>query len=234
MTLAIMQPYIFPYIGYFQLIHAVDKFVVYDDVNFIKQGWINRNQILLNGKEFLFSIPVAEVSSYKKINEVQVHKRLYDAWKPKFYKSLEQAYSKATFFDETFTLVKDVLDNECLTIARLATDAIRKISGYLDIDTFIVATSAQYENDSLHGKDRVIDICKKEGANTYVNAAGGAALYSKSFFKNENIQLYFLTTKEVRYQQLTEHFIPDLSIIDVLMFNSKEKINELLKRYELV
>ena len=234
MTLAIMQPYIFPYIGYFQLIHAVDKFVVYNDVNFIKQGWINRNQILLNGKEFLFTIPVAEVSSYKKINEVQVHKRLYDAWKPKFYKSLVQAYSKAPFFDQTFILVKSILDNEYPTIAGLATDALSKISGYLDIDTFMVATSAQYENSSLHGKDRVIDICKREGAHTYINAAGGAGLYSKSFFKNENIQLYFLKTKEVRYQQLEEYFIPNLSIIDILMFNSKEKIHDLLNCYELV
>jgi hypothetical protein len=234
MTLAIMQPYIFPYIGYFQLIHAADKFVVYDDVNFIKQGWINRNQILLNGKEFLFTIPLADASSFKKINEVQLHKRLYDAWKPKFYKSLVQAYSKAPFFDEAFSLVKSVLDNECTTIAGLATDALNKISAYMGIDTIIIPTSTQYENNSLAGKERVVDICKREGADTYVNAPGGAELYPQSFFKNENIQLYFIKTKGIKYQQYGEHFVPNLSIIDVLMFNPKEKINELLNSYELV
>src|SRR4051812_42347879 len=104
MRLAIMQPYIFPYIGYFQLIAAVDAFVIYDDVNYIKQGWINRNRILFNGKDLLFTVPLENASSFKKINEVSVHKHLYEGWKVKFGKSLRATYFKAPYFNEIISL----------------------------------------------------------------------------------------------------------------------------------
>lgn len=89
MKIAIMQPYIFPYIGYFQLINAVDKFIIYDDVNYIKQGWINRNKILLNNEDYLFTFPLKNASSYKKINEIELSENLYSKWKIKFFKTLE-------------------------------------------------------------------------------------------------------------------------------------------------
>ena len=144
-----MQPYIFPYIGYFQLINAVDKFVFYDDVNFIKQGWINRNRILLNGAGHMFTIPLADASSFKKINEVCIHKKLFQSWKNKFYKTISLSYSKAPFFHQTYTLIESILDRDFDTVSGLAIYAVNKVCVALDITTQIVETTTQYNNAQL-------------------------------------------------------------------------------------
>ena len=87
MKLAIMQPYIFPYLGYFQLLNSVDHFVFYDDVNFIKGGWVNRNQLLINNQNKFFTVPLKKIISFTPINEVEIHKKLYPNWRSKFYNS---------------------------------------------------------------------------------------------------------------------------------------------------
>ena len=233
MKLAIMQPYIFPYAGYFQLLQAADKFVVYDDVNFIKGGWINRNRILLEGKDFLFTIPLQDASPNKKINEVFIHEQLYDNWKKKFYKSLSSAYRKAPFFDPVRSLVSGVLEMEATSIGALATQSLLAIKNYLQLPAEVVLTSAVYNNAHLFGKERVIDICLKEGATTYINASGGQALYEKDFFCSRGIDLYFIKSEKSAYTQLENEHVPWLSIIDVLMFNSVFDTNRILSHYSL-
>ena len=234
MKLGIMQPYIFPYAGYFQLVKAVDKFVIYDDVNFIKQGWINRNNILLNGKGVLFTIPLEDASSFRRINEIGLPVQLYEKWKIKFKMTLSMAYSKAPFFKETFSLVTSILETEERTIANLAGTSIAKICEYLKIYTHILPSSSIYNNSQLSGKERVIDICRREGATEYVNAQGGQELYSKDFFFNHGISLSFIKFQPIPYLQFKSEFVPYLSIIDALMFNSAEKMQNLLNQYELV
>ena len=234
MKLAIMQPYLFPYIGYFQLINAVDKFVVYDDVNFIKQGWINRNNILVQGKALLFTVPLENASSFAKINEIELHQKLYQNWKVKFLRTVEQSYKKAPFFDKVFNLIQLVFDSEDQDISKLATTSIIEVCRYLDITTQIVKTSSIYGNDFLSGKERVIDICKIEDTGHYINPIGGVDLYNKDYFNEEGIQLNFIKSLPVTYQQFTEEFIPWLSIIDSLMFNQPTEILEMTKKYELV
>lgn len=103
MKIAVMQPYLFPYIGYFQLLNAVDMFVVFDDVNFIKKGWINRNNILVNRQKYLFTVPLKDASQNKLIKEVQIAD---DGWQEKFLKTVAQSYKKAEFFDEAFALIE--------------------------------------------------------------------------------------------------------------------------------
>lgn len=236
MRIAIMQPYIFPYIGYFQLIYAVDKFVVYDDVNFIKQGWIARNCILLNEERYLFSIPVENQTSFRKINETKVAKKLFDKWIGKFNKTLELSYKKAPYYKETSALVLEVLEfgREAESIASLCLKGIQQIVSYLEINTTIVESSAIYENEHLNATERVLDICKKELAAVYINAIGGRELYSREIFAKSGLGLFFLESKEFSYQQFKNQFVPRLSIIDQLMFNSRDQIKSYIGNYNLI
>lgn len=233
MKLGIMQPYIFPYIGYFQLVNAVDRFVMYDDVAFIKQGWINRNKILLNGAEHVFTVPLKSASSYVTIGNTEVSDTLYDSWRSKFLKTLTQAYSKAPHYDAAYALVSGVLDGGHKTIAELAAASIIRTCAYIGVDTEFVNTATQYGNAALKAKDRVIDICKKEKADTYINPIGGKELYSKEEFKENGLQLHFARSRSIVYQQFSNTFVPWLSVIDVLMFNSPAKIKQFINEYDL-
>ena len=232
-TIAIMQPYFFPYIGYFQLINSVDKFIIYNDVNYIKQGWINRNRVLLNNKAHLITLPLSESSSFKLICETQINKKYYQTWVKKFIKLLEQSYKNAPYFEDTMILLKKILDNECNYISQLNLNSIKSICNYLEINTIIEESSNKYNNIQLKNFERVIDICKKENSSVYINSIGGEKLYSKNIFSSFNIELKFIVTKDIFYNQFQTDYINNLSIIDVLMFNDVKTIKQLLLKYEL-
>jgi len=234
MKIAIMQPYLFPYIGYFQLINAVDKFIFYDDVNFIKQGWINRNNILVNNQKILFSIPIEKISSYKKINLTKVNTNIFNKNKKKLIKTIEQSYKKAPYFSQIIGFIYSVLEMNSEFISDFAKKSIFEVCNYLKIDTKIINSSSIYNNDSLKSSKRVIDICNKEKVTQYINPIGGRELYSKEDFKRKNIELYFLKTKDIRYKQFKSVFFSNLSIIDVLMFNSKKEVRDMLIKFELI
>lgn len=229
-----MQPYFMPYIGYFQMIKAVDKFVFYDDVNYIKQGWINRNKILVNQKEFLFTVPLDKATSFSFIKDTKINGKMYEKWKIKFYQTLFQSYKKAPYFNEVNGLIVKILESDSSSISRLAINSVHEIAKYLQLDTKFAVSSECYNNNELDRKMRLLDICKRENATNYINAIGGQELYEKQDFLNENIQLDFIKSKPVRYQQYDNEFVPCLSMIDVLMFNSVEEINGMLEKYELV
>ncbi len=234
MTLAIMQPYIFPYIGYFQLVQAADKFVFYDDVNFIRQGWINRNNLLLNGAPHLFTVPLEKQSPNNLINEVAISAALYERWKDKFYKTLEQAYRKAPHYATVLELIKAVMESSVTHIGELAKKSIELTSRYMGLDTEFVQSSTLYENAELKSATRVLDICAKEGATVYINPIGGQELYNKELFREHGIDLYFLKAGATPYTQLKNEFVPYLSIIDVLMFNAASDLSEVLINYKLI
>ena len=234
MKLAIMQPYIFPYIGYYQLIRSVDKIVMYDDVNFIKQGWINRNRILLNGKDLLFSVPLSNPSSFGFIKDTLINKAIYDGWKGKFIKTLSQSYHKAPFFNDVCQLVVAILDGNYYSIADLACESLKVTSSFIGISTTFVNTSVMYHNQQLKSQDRVIDICIQEKATIYNNLEGGTHLYSKDIFKENNLALNFIKPCNLEYKQFNNPFVPCLSIIDVLMFNPIEDVSKFLNEYKLL
>jgi hypothetical protein len=236
MKVAIMQPYLYPYIGYFQLINSVDKFVIYDDVNYIKQGWINRNSILVQNKPLLFTLPLQNPSSFLKINETFVNDKVYTIWVNKFLKTIEQSYKKAPYFAIVYEIINQLFDfcDSKKSISELNYCILCSICEYLGITTELVKSSSIYENSHLKAQERLIDICLLENISTYINPIGGIALYDKTSFKSNGINLFFLKSNPIVYDQSYNEFIPWLSIIDVLMFNSIGEINSMLNNYELL
>ena len=232
MKLAVMQPYLFPYTGYFQLMNAVDRFVIYDDVNFIKKGWINRNNILVNNEKYMFTLPLVKSGQNRLIKDIQIAKSA--SWENKFLKTIETSYKKAVNFDEAFALVSGIIKFPASIISEYIYNSLSKINKYLDINTEIVESSSVYSNSFLKGQDRITDICRKENASEYYNLAGGVDLYSEDRFRSEGILLKFIKSKKVTYRQFDDTYVESLSIIDVLMFNKKEKVRELLTEYELL
>ncbi|MBS1575517.1 MAG: WbqC family protein [Bacteroidetes bacterium] len=233
MKLAIMQPYVFPYIGYFQLVSAADKFVIYNDVYYIKQGWINRNRILLKGAPHLFTIPVTGASSFRLIREIKLSPDLFIKWKQKFFKLLHSAYAKAPHYSAVIALVKEAFNKEAATISELAVNSIKSTLSYLQIPAKLILSSATYTNQKLAGAERVIDICLQEKASIYINAPGGMELYDKSYFQSWGIELKFIKPGNIVYKQLEGEFVSALSIIDVMMFNSVSDIRVMLNNYTL-
>ncbi|MCF2517943.1 WbqC family protein [Dyadobacter sp. CY351] len=232
MTIAIMQPYIFPYIGYFQLINAVDKFIIYDDVNFINKGWINRNNVLVSSKPHLFTIPLKDASQNKLINEVELSRS--EPWQKKFLKTIQQSYQKAPNYQKVFVLIEEIVNLDVQTIYELTFQALKRTCAYMEITTEIVPSSTIYQNTHLKGQDRILDICKQENASHYINPIGGMELYDKAKFEKEGIKLDFIKSVSSPYPQFKNAFVPWLSIIDILMFNDPADIKEHLKAYELI
>lgn len=232
MTLGIMQPYAFPYIGYFQLINAVDKFVILDDVNFINKGWINRNNVLVSGKANIFTIPLKDTSQNKLINEIDI--AADGKWETKLLKTLALNYRKAPMFDKAFPVIEETVNSGTGSIAAFNYRATMSIMQYLEIKTEVVPSSSVYQNRHLKGQERIIDICMAEQATVYINPIGGMDIYTREDFSKKNLDLHFIRSGDIRYDQFKNEFVPWLSIIDVMMFNQPEKINELLNQYELI
>jgi hypothetical protein len=232
MRLAVMQPYFVPYIGYWQLIAAVDTFVVYDDVNYIKRGWVNRNRILANGSPNYLTIPVFKASQNSKICDLDIADD--SNWRGKAKKKLEHSYSKAPFFEEAFPIAGRVLDIPITNLSGYLTEQLKIIADVLDLKTNIVRASDRYTDRNLEKADRLISICKDEGAKTYINSPGGRALYSKEYFGAEDIDLFFIDAEHFDYTQSDiEKFVPHLSILDVLFHCGVDRTKELTQLYRL-
>jgi hypothetical protein len=233
MKLAIMQPYFFPYIGYFQLIAAVDVFVVYDDVQYIKNGWINRNQILLNKRASWITLPVERGHLHDNIN--QRHFVNYKQACVKILNQLYAAYRKAPCFREANSLIESLLmlkgDNVAGTLKR----QLEELSRCLDFSTkFINSADLKQPEAALDGQDRVIEICRAMKASEYYNAIGGIPLYDPAAFAQSGITLRFLQPRHTTYKQFDHPFVPNLSLIDVLMFNRLEQVNRMLLEFDLL
>ncbi len=227
-----MQPYFFPYIGYWQLMNAVDEYVVYDDVNYIKGGWINRNRILVNGTPQYINLVLSQPSPYKKINEIEIgaDERIIK----KTLSTIKMNYGKAPYFKDVYPLLEQLILNMKGNLANYLFNSFMSINSYLDIRTKLLLSSDITKDDTLKGQDKVIEICKKLNAEKYYNAIGGMDLYSYSDFMSNGIELCFLKTDNIVYKQYNDAFQPNLSIIDVMMFNSVQEIKGMLEQYSLI
>lgn len=233
MKLGLMQPYFMPYIGYWQRIYAVDQHVIYDDVNYIKGGWMNRNRILIGGKIHYLSMNLVGASPNKLINEVEVNPS--PKLQVKILRTLEQGYKKAPCFSQAMNCLESIICSEETNLAKYLEFQIREICKYMNIETEILMSSEIKKNNALKGQDKIIEICKKQGADTYFNAHTGMELYSKKDFEKENLKLTFIKDgSTVRYAQLNTEYIPALSIIDILMNCSKSEIAKLLNDFVIL
>lgn len=233
MKLAIMQPYFFPYIGYFQLINAVDKFVVYDNIEFTKRGWFHRNRILINGKDKLFTISLKKDSDFLNVNQRHLAENSTKERK-KILSRIKNSYTKAPCFSNCYPLIEECLLFSHSNLFEFIFYSIKKVCDYINIDTDIVISSTVNINHKLKGKDKVIAICKEFNADYYINSIGGINLYSKEEFLRNKITLQFIKSKNIYYKQFDNEFVPWLSIIDVMMFNSQDEIKKLLNEYDLI
>lgn len=233
MKLAITQPYLFPYIGYWQLIAAADRFVLLDDVNYIKKGFINRNRILYGNSDHQFTISLDHPSQNNLIMDSKLSADPES--RMNFLRLVQDAYRHAPYYDAVYPMIERVMTNSELDLTEFIFYSIRETAAYLGVKTEFTKSSLVEKDPALRAQDRIIAICKKLDADTYINPAGGRELYDQETFAANGLQLYFIDMKQdmVRYKQFAEPFIENLSIIDVMMFNSVEEIGELLKYYEL-
>lgn len=231
MKIAIMQPYFFPYIGYFQLINAADVFVVYDDIQYVKQSWINRNRILVNSAPSYISLPLKKDSDYLFVKQ----RNLADSWdrdRKKFLQRLSGSYRKAPNFESTFELLANGLEYKDRNLYNFLFMNLKLVLSALNIKTTVVTSSSLGDFTHLQSQDKVISICDTLNADEYVNPIGGLELYDKSQFLEKGIALHFMKSKVVPYKQLGGDFVPFLSIIDVMMFNDSAEICAMLTEFE--
>jgi len=232
MKIGIMQPYFFPYIGYWQLINAVDKYVIYDDVNYKKSGWINRNRIIINGEVRFINLKMKGASQNKLINEIEgVNDKVNNR---KLLITIEKCYKKTPYFNEVFPMLREIINYDEKNLAKKLEYSIRRICNYLSINTKIICSSNISKNNDLKAQDKIIEICKILGGSEYYNSIGGRNLYSYKNFGESGIELKFLDTDPIEYKQFNNDFINNLSIIDVMMFNSKEEIKDKLGKFKIL
>ncbi|MCG2579798.1 MAG: WbqC family protein [Marinobacter sp.] len=228
MNLAVMQPYLFPYIGYFQLIYASDLFLVYDDVSYIKQGYINRNSILSPNGVSRFTVPVPGASSNKLISDLEFSKDV-----TRVLRTIVQSYSKAPFFEKIFPLIERILTKEDRSIASICIESYGAIFSYLGVTRHFMKTSDLEYERSASARDRLLALCHQFEADCYINAPGGRALYSDIEFAEKGVVLKFIQSQPVQYNQGASEFVPNLSIIDALMNCSPDQVVSLFRQYEL-
>jgi len=225
MRLAIMQPYFLPYIGYFQLMTAVDKFVLLDDVNFINGGWINRNRVFVNGQPFWLTLPLSKASQNRLINELEI---LGDQeWKRKTIRTVELAYNDARFASSVFPLFQKLLSEASGSLSGFLFRQLRQVADYIGIGTIIEPSSGNHPKQGHAGQDRILEICAREGATSYINLPGGRSLYDPKSFAAAGIALHFLETNLPALElQHSGTQGPVFSILDLLMLNSPSAIRK--------
>lgn len=233
MKLGIMQPYFFPYIGYFQLIKAVDQFVVYDDVQWIKGGWINRNRILAQGMPHYITLPLQKDSTFLNINQ-RILSADIDKQKSNIFRKVEAAYRTAPQFQEVMEMISECFACADRNLSGFVVNSLRVCCEYLKIKTPLILSSQLGLDTKLRGQDRVLEINAIMGATHYINLIGGTGLYSKEIFSEKGLHLTFLRPRNIVYNQSQKgNFVPFLSIIDVLMFNNPLRCSQMLEEYEL-
>ena len=227
-----MQPYFFPYIGYWQLIRAVDRFVVYDDVNYIKGGWINRNRILVNSKPVYITVPLLHSSPNKRICDIALQPS--PIWRSKLLKTIEMNYRKAPYFNEVYPVIEALICHESENLSDYLAHQLRSLAEFMGIKTEFVLTSRIYGNSDLSGQGRLLDICIHDEATTYINPQGGRALYDAEAFRRAGVDLRFICMRTLPYKQRSDGFVPSLSVIDTLMEIGPVKIKHHLDTFDLI
>jgi len=224
MTISANQPYLLPYLPFWQLIDCADVFLVGDDYAYMKQSWIPRNRILVNGRVQYFRIEIEDQSCHRLISETRILPQVF----PDKLRTLEMAYHKAPCFNEGYALAERIFTCKSLNLRDFLTHSIRQVCNYLYISTPIAFTSGVPGNSKLRFDERIYHFCSYYGADRYVNAIGGKALYSPELFRAHGLQLDFLHSRIQPYPQFGGEPVPGLSVIDAIMFVPRERLRDML------
>lgn len=228
LKIAIMQPYFLPYIGYFQLINAADLFIIYDNIEYTKKGWINRNRFLVDGRDILFTVPLRKGSDFSDIRDREVSA---DFNKTRLLDRIRIAYARAPYFSIAYNEIREIVFCDEVNLFKYVLNSVRRVCAWLSIPTRIVASSEVLaEHKSLKSQEKVIALCKAVQGGEYINPVGGRDLYDSSEFARHGLRLSFLRSESVFYRQFDHRFVPNLSIIDVMMFNSPHQVRPLLQQ----
>lgn len=229
-TIAIMQPYFLPYIGYFQLMSVVDEFVIYDNIQFSKRGWIHRNRIIENGKDVYITLPIKKDSDYLDIDKRFLADNI-EAQRKKLIAKIENNYRKAPYFNETIVLCHEIFNCKAKNLFDYIYNSLIVLMRHLEINTLITKSSSIEIDHTLKSSEKVKAIVNKLKGEIYINPIGGVELYDKKDFNKNGIDLRFIKTNTIVYHQSNNKFIEFLSIVDVLMYNDKEKVKKMLNEY---
>lgn len=228
-----MQPYFLPYIGYFQLIHAVDEFIVYDNIQFSKKGWFHRNRMLQNGKDEYFSLSLKKDSDFLDVRD----RRLSDSWpddREKILRKIVQNYRKAPHFEAVYPIMESIFRYPEGRLFDFIFSSLKIICNFLEITTPLTVSSGLEIDHSLKSQDKVIALVKKAGGNSYLNPIGGFDLYNPADFRAEGLTLQFHRARPISYPQTGNEFVPWLSVLDLMMFNSREEIIGWLDNFDII
>jgi hypothetical protein len=235
MTLGIMQPYFFPYIGYFSLIKHVDHFILFDTPQFIRHGWVDRNRTLsANGDPIYIRVPLMKHHQTTPINELKI--RFLENWQEKIFAQLTPYKKRAPNYKQTIDLLKYILSKQFTQLAPLNHHITTILCEHLNIQTPITKwSSMDMKIEEVREPDEwALNICKAMGSNSYINPIGGVSFFDRNKYEKNGIEIKFLNSIPAQYPQLNTNFQPFLSIIDILMFNSPKNIQEMLNQFELV
>ena len=225
MRIGILQPYLLPYIGYFQLINSVDHLVIYDDAKYTKKGWINRNRFQTNGVEQKFTVPLERASDFLDIRDRKVSPSYASV---SIINQITNAYIKSPNFEIVIEQMEKIFDFSERNLFLFIRNSIEVVNEYLEIKTPIIVSSDIHAARGLRGKDRVVKICQELGAKTYINPQNGRSLYDRQDFEDQGIELLFLESQLSEYHQSLLPFLPGLSIVDVMMMESVFEIKSRL------
>ncbi|HEY8895653.1 MAG TPA: WbqC family protein [Niastella sp.] len=235
MTVAIMQPYFFPYIGYFQLIQAADRFILFNDVQYIRHGWINRNRILKPGGGIQYIVmPLAAHARETLIKDIAVADA--DNNRQKVLRQIEHYKKPAPFYKDVRALLGDCFTTSESNITQMNAGYLKAVCDYIGISYKIeISSQMNFDYTQVHDAGEwALRMCEQLQATTYINPPGGKGLFDNAKFEQSNIRLQFLQPALKEYDQRRETFEPGLSIIDVMMFNGPAAIKDLLTDYQLV
>lgn len=234
MKLAIMQPYLFPYIGYYSLIKNTDYFIFFDTPQYIRKGWINRNRIIGGNKEpVYFGVPVEKCERETAIKDVKIADD--KQWKDKILGQLTVYKKRAPYYNDVISLVKDVVSDESGSISELAIKSIVKSCEFMNLDLkSSVYSEMNLKDIKVKEPDEwALEITKELKYDTYVNPPGGKTFFDGDKYKEAGIKLEFLSQDLVAYNQRIHTFLPGLSMIDILMFCKPEEVMEMMESYKL-
>jgi len=233
MKIGIMQPYFLPYLGYFQLMAACDQFVVYDNIKFTKKGWINRNRMLLNGADHMFTLPLRNDSDFLDVDQRFLGDN-FEKEKNKILGQVRSAYARAPQFSHAYPVIEEIFSFADRNLFHFIWYSLLRMREYLGITTPLVVSSTVEIDHALKGKYKVMELCKALSGDAYINPIGGMELYDKDEFRANGIGLQFHKMKPVIYRQFGDSFITSLSVLDVIMFNDKDTLGRLLTEFDLI